>query len=256
MADLIGSPAAMFVETAMTHPPLVSILLPVLNAERFLAQALDSIQAQTYPHYELIIIDGGSSDGTAALARTAPRARWLAQTGAGLANAWNTGLSAAQGEYISFIESDDLWRADKLDVQVHHLKQHTSFQYVIAQVQLFLEPGCPPPAGLNPDVFAGSHVGRMPGTLMARRALFEQIGMFEDRWRVTPDIDWFARLAAEQVPGAVLPEVLLYRRIHESNLTQVAGPSLVKTELLQLLKQNMDRRRRRAAPEGFDTHGV
>ena len=50
MADRIGSPAAMFVETAMTHPPLVSILLPVLNAERFLAQALDSIQAQTYPH--------------------------------------------------------------------------------------------------------------------------------------------------------------------------------------------------------------
>ncbi len=246
MANPIGDPAVGLGRAQSSYYwPLVSIVLPVLNAERFLTQALASIEAQTYPHYELLIVDGGSSDGTAALARRVPQARFMLQTGAGLANAWNTGLHAAHGEYISFIESDDLWRADKLALQVNHLEQHPQHLYTIAQVQLFLEPGCPPPPGLSVAAFQDSHVGRMPGTLMARRSLFDQIGLFEERWQITPDIDWFARLAAEQVLGGELPEVLLLRRIHESNLSQVTGPSLIKRELLYLLKQNLDRRRQR-----------
>ncbi len=248
-----GSPGAAPSADSPVGQPLVSIILPVLNAERFLAQALASVHAQSYPHYELLIVDGGSTDGTAALAQRAARARFMPQIGAGLASAWNTGLRAAHGPYVTFIEADDLWRSDKLARQVGHLERHPDVQYVIARVQLFLEPGCPPPAGLNPAVFEDSHVGRMPGTLMARRSLFEAIGMFEDRWRVTPDIDWFARLTAERVPGDVLSEVLLRRRIHESNLTQVAGPDLIKSELLHLIKQNMDRRRRGASPAGNET---
>ena len=251
MADLIGSPASAWQRAQLSRQPLVSIVLPVLNAQRFLAQALGSIQAQTYQNYELLIVDGGSTDGTAALARQAPGARFMPQTGAGLANAWNTGVRAAQGEYISFIESDDLWFAEKLALQVAHLEQYPKHQYVIAQVQLFLEPGCARPPGLRPEVFEGSHVGRLPGALMARRSLFDQIGLFEERWQVTPDIDWFARLAAEQVPGTELPEVLLFRRIHDSNLSQVAGPVLIKSELLQVLKQNLDRRRRRGSRESL-----
>jgi hypothetical protein len=85
--------------------------------------------------------------------------------------------------------------------------------------------------------------------------LFDQIGVFETRWQITPDIEWFARLDADGVPGATLPEVLLYRRIHETNLTQVSGPDLIKSELLQVLKQNMDRRRRRVSQESAETNG-
>jgi len=205
--------------------PLVSIILPVLNAERFLAQALASVAAQTYQHYELLIVDGGSTDGTAALARTAAQALFIPQLGTGLANAWNTGLTTARGQYVGFIEADDLWQADKLARQVAYLEAHPEIEYVITQVQLFLEPGCPLPAGLNPAVFETSHLGRMPGTLIARRALFDAIGMFEDRWQVTPDVEWFARLMAEDVPGAALPQVLLRRRIHESNQILPRSPA-------------------------------
>jgi glycosyltransferase involved in cell wall biosynthesis len=230
-------------------PPVVSILLPVLNAQRFLGQALASLEAQTFQDYEVIIVDGGSTDGTAALAQAAPRARFMPQSGPGLASAWNTGLQAARGRYISFIESDDLWSAEKLAWQVSYLEQHPADQFVIGQVQLFLEPGCALPPGLNPAVFEGSHLGRMPGTLMARRALFEQVGLFDPRWQITPDIEWFARLEADAIPGGALPHVLLLRRIHDKNLTQVMGAPLIKTELLRLLKQNLDRRRRHAVAE-------
>jgi len=256
MADKIVSRTPAPRRGDMRSLPLVSIMLPVLNAERFLPQGLASIHAQSYSNYEVIVVDGGSTDATPALAQHAANVRYLPQAGPGLAGAWNTGLQAARGQYISFLESDDLWSPDKLARQVDYLEQHLDRQYVIGQVRLFLEPGCALPAGLNPAVFEGSHIGRMPGTLMARRGLFDQIGLFEPRWQITPDIDWFARLAAEGVPGAALPDVLLFRRIHETNLTQVAGPRLMKTELLQVLKHNLDRRRQRAAQEGGSTNAT
>ena len=233
--------------------PLVSVILPVLNAERFLPQALASIHAQTYPNYEIVIVDGGSTDATRALALQSARVRLLPQAEPGLANAWNTGLEAARGRYISFLESDDLWSPDKLARQVALLDQRPEIQYVIGRVELFLEPGCPLPPGLNPAVFEGIHVGHMPGTLMARRGLFDQIGQFENRWRVTPDVEWFARLDADGVPGVTMPEVVLRRRIHQTNLTQVMGPALIKHELLHVFKQTLDRRRRGTRESG-DTH--
>ena len=98
---------------------LVSVIMPVFNAERFVAQALASVAAQTYSPVELLVVDGGSTDGTEALVQAYAAAhgpvRWLRQTGSGLAAAWNSGLAAATGEWVAFLDSDDLlptsWRS-------------------------------------------------------------------------------------------------------------------------------------------------
>lgn len=118
---------------------------------------------------------------------------------------------------------------------------------MIGQVKLFIEPGSNRPASLKADALDGSHIGHMPGTIMVRRELFDTIGLFEPRWQIAPDIEWFARLQDERVPGAALPEVVLYRRVHEANLSQLAGPRRIQGELLQILKLSLDRRRERAA---------
>ena len=228
--------------------PLVSIILPVLNAARFLGQALASVAAQTYAHYEIVAVDGGSSDETPAMLAAAPRTRCLRQTGMGLPAAWNTGLAAAQGESICFLDSDDLWPADRLARQVSYLAQHPQALYVLGHVQLFLEPGCPQPVSLAQAAFEGSHLGHMPGTLLAWRELFDRLGGFETQWRIASDIEWFARLGDAALPGAELPEVVLYRRIHETNLSQRAGQQLIQDELLRVFKQRLDRRRAAARP--------
>jgi glycosyltransferase involved in cell wall biosynthesis len=217
--------------------------MPVYNAERFVRQALDSIYAQTYDNYEIVAVDGGSTDATPDIVRDGSRVRYLRQVGQGLADAWNSGLAASQGEYICFLDSDDLWPSFKLERQVDYLERHPEHQYVIGYVTLFLEAGCPAPDHFQPQVFATSHIGHMPGTLMARRELFSRLGGFGTEWQITPDIEWFARVWAEGVPSGVLPDVLLNKRIHAANLSTTTGPTLMRRELLHVLKQSLDRRR-------------
>ena len=228
---------------------MVSIILPVHNAERFVLQALASIHSQIYTAYEIVVIDGGSTDGTATLIRKADKVRFITQPGSGLADAWNAGLAAANGEYICFIDSDDLWPPYKLDIQVAYLEQHPEIEYVVGFVTYFVEPGCQPPPQMRAEIFSGAHVGYMPGTLMARRGLFRRLGGFGAEWEITPDIEWVARMQAEDVPRAVLPQVLLNKRVHETNLSTVAGPALIKRELLRLLKSSLDRRRASHEPD-------
>lgn len=232
---------------AMPRDMLVSVIMPVHNAERFVRQALDSIGAQTYVHYEIVVVDRPSTDRTAGMVDAYPRTRRLVQVGEGLGAAWNTGLAAAQGDLIAFLDSDDLWTPDKLRLQVDYLAAHPTVDYVIAHVDFFLEPGCPRPAGMLPEVLERSHAGQMPGTLLARRSVFDQIGVFETQYGVTVDIEWFARLKAEAVPGAVLPDVVLHKRVHESNLSSLAGWLEYQRHLPRLLKATLDRRRQRAA---------
>jgi glycosyltransferase involved in cell wall biosynthesis len=234
----------------MAAEHLVSVIMPVLNAERFLRAALDSVLAQTYRRLEIILVDGGSTDGTEAIGRAYPAARWLTQAGSGLAGAWNSGLQAALGQFIAFQDSDDLWVPEKLDRQVAYLAAHPEAEYVLGHVQLFVEPGSPPPPGMLPEVFGGARRGRMPGTLLARRELFDRVGGFDPRFGMTTDIDWFARLDALGVVGGLLTEVVLLKRFHAENVSVSSGASEYARHLPRLLKRALDLRRGRKPETG------
>lgn len=107
--------------------PLVSVITPTYNAARFIRETIDSVKRQTYPHWELILIDDASSDDTVPIIREEladPRIRLivLAQN-SGAAVARNTGISAANGRYIAFLDSDDLWLPQKLEKQVAFMQE-------------------------------------------------------------------------------------------------------------------------------------
>jgi glycosyltransferase involved in cell wall biosynthesis len=233
----------------MPAEELVSVIVPVLNAERYLRAALDSVNAQTYQHIEMVVVDGGSTDGTLSIVRDYPAARWLPQRGAGLADAWNTGLAAAAGSLIAFQDSDDLWERAKLRLQVDYLAANPQAEYVLGHVRLFVEPGQPRPTTIPTVAFEGPHPGRMPGTLLARRRLFDRVGLFDPSYGVSVDIDWFARLDALGAPGGILPDVVLHKRQHGANYSHTAGPAEIGRHLPRLLKQALDLRRSRPPQE-------
>src|SRR5690606_34102704 len=110
------------------HPPsdqLVSIVIPVYNAEKYLEQTLASIYAQTYPHTEIIAVDDGSSDRSVEILRQhAPRVRLVTQANAGAAAARNRGVREARGKWIAFLDADDLWTPDKLEKQLQLCGQY------------------------------------------------------------------------------------------------------------------------------------
>jgi glycosyltransferase involved in cell wall biosynthesis len=221
--------------------PLVSVIMAVRNGERFLKAGLDSVYAQDYPAFEVIVVDGHSTDGTADILRSYPEARCIPQSGRGLADAWNTGLAAARGRLIAFLDHDDLWTADKLRAQIDHLRLQEAAGFAIAQVRFFLEPGCAMPRGFRRELFDAPRLIRIPGTLLARTELFDEVGGFNTRLTIASDVDWFARVKDRGVPMAVVEDVLLHKRIHEGNLA--ANADLNTRELARLIRQSVERQR-------------
>lgn len=122
--------------------PLVSVILAVKNGDRYLAQGLQSIFNQDYPYFEVIVVDGRSTDNTATIVRSFAQLsqplRYIYQTEEGLANAWNLGVATASGEFIAFLDSDDLWTSDKLSSQLKILNANYDSGYAIGHMRFFL----------------------------------------------------------------------------------------------------------------------
>jgi glycosyltransferase involved in cell wall biosynthesis len=155
--------------------PLVSVIVVVSNGERYIRSALCSIFKQHYYPFEIIVVDGQSVDRTAAIVHSFKSVKYLRQAEQGLALGRNMGIEAARGELIAFLDSDDLWTPDKLSVQVDYLLQNP-VQYVNAWVKLFIEPGYSPNFRYTKKFLEQAHIGRTPGTLIARRSVFDITG--------------------------------------------------------------------------------
>ena len=223
------------------HYPLVSVILPVYNGAAYVAEAIDSVLAQSYRPYELIVVDDGSSDDSTAIAEKYDGVTLLCQSNQGVAAARNTGLAASQGEFFAFLDQDDRWTPDKLRIQMHYLLDHPHIQYVIAKQRIFLEPGTEAPGWLKKDILRKAQAGFLPGTLVARRDVFDHIGRFDPTYQVTSDADWFFRAKDAGIPMAALDEVLLLKRIHGANESYRAKRS--NAELLQIARNSMKRKR-------------
>src|SRR2546427_4231674 len=117
--------------------PVVSVVIPVYNGERYLADAIQSVLDQTYQNLEVIVVDDGSTDGSAAVAkRFGDAIRYVRQANGGVCQARNTGISVARGTYLAFLDQDDLWLPDKLAVQVAYLESHPEVGAVYCQCQV------------------------------------------------------------------------------------------------------------------------
>jgi glycosyltransferase involved in cell wall biosynthesis len=215
--------------------PLVSVVVPTLNAARYLREGLDSVAAQTYPNWEVVLVDGGSEDETLAIAAGYERVRVLRQQSTGLAGAWNEGIEAARGGFVAFLDSDDLWEPEKLDRQVAALEADPAVDGAVSLVQFVLEPGYAMPPELRPELFESPHPAPVPSALLARGEVFDRVGLFDTRWETASDVDWFARAGAAGVRIDAVPELLVRKRFHDSNLSLRDGGT-VNRELLEVLR--------------------
>ncbi len=241
---------------AVVNPgPLVSVVIPAYEAERFIGEAIASVLAQTYAPVETIVVDDGSADRTAEVARAYDGVTVIVQENRGPSAARNRGFAAASGELIAFHDSDDLMTPDKLLVQVGVLIDDPQVGCVLAEQELLVEDGAelpfwvegskvptvmpPKPEELadEPDVH--------PMTVVMRRAVFEQVGGFDETMRAAEDFDWMLRASEQGVEIARLGQVLLRRRVHPESLTQNAAAS--RAGHFRAIKARIERHRARAA---------
>jgi glycosyltransferase involved in cell wall biosynthesis len=224
-------------------PPLISCIVPVYNGERYLSDALDSILNQSYRPLEIIVVDDGSTDGTARLiAGYGERVRYLYQPNAGPAAARNFGLTAARGEFVAFLDADDLWHPRKLERQMERFLERPGLDLCVTMVQNFWMPELAEEMGrLHGSRYAHPLPGYVTATLLTRRSLFDSIGFFDPGLRHGDSTEWFLRARAQNLMIELLPEVLVYRRVHPASLSRNRA-SESRDEFLKLLKARLNGR--------------
>ena len=205
------------------NPDLVSVVIPTRNSARYLPTALESVMRCDYEPFEVIVVDAGSTDSTTEIACSFPPVRVIQQAGTGLSAAWNSGIDEAQGAFVAFLDSDDYWADGKLQTQLRSLREHPEAQLTTALFRFFLEEGCAVPVGFKQELLDGPQAGQIPGTLVARRALFDRVGVFDTQFAIAADVDWFARVKDSGEPALLVEEVLLHKRVHEANLSSNAA---------------------------------
>jgi glycosyltransferase involved in cell wall biosynthesis len=225
---------------------LISVIVPVYNGERYLREALDSILAQTYRPLKIIVADDGSTDGTPEVAAAyGERITYLRQSNQGYAAAKNLGLSAAEGDFIAFLDDDDVWHPEKLMRQMARLRERPEIGLCFTHFKNFWMPEL---AAEERRYQGHSHSQPQSAwsisTLLARRAVFEKFGDFHDGSRGLENMTWFLRAAGQGVVIEILPDVLSYRRFHVESFTR-RDPAEVFDNFLPILKEWRDYQRRR-----------
>ena len=223
-------------------PPLVSCIIPVFNGERYLAETLDSIFAQTHRPLEVIVADDGSTDRSVQVARGCGQPlTYLRQANAGHAAARNLGLSVATGDYVAFLDADDLWYPEKLARQLERFGARPELGVVFTHLQNFWSPDADP--SLRPGEEAFRPVpGYTSVSMLARRDAFARVGLLDVALRHGNDREWFLRAAEGGVVMEMMPEALVRRRLHTSNRSAALGGNS-RAEYLRIIKASLDRRR-------------
>jgi glycosyltransferase involved in cell wall biosynthesis len=206
---------------------MISVIVPVYNHADFIADALSSIRAQTCRPAEVVVVDDGSEDGSAARAEAA-HVRVLREPHGGLARALNVAMAATTGPLVAFLDADDLWMPDKLERQVVALADNDA---VFGWVEEF--------SAL--DVRCRRMPGYLKGTMLVRRTLLDRVGPFDESLGKGDFVDWFVRAQHAGMRHLMLDHVVLRRRVHAANLAAHRVPD--QRDYLRVLKQALDRRR-------------
>lgn len=232
--------------------PLVSIVIAVYNGERYLRQALDSIECQTYPHWEVLLCDDGSSDGSREIIQSAcehPKMRELPGAHEGVAAARNRGVAAAGGELIAFLDQDDRWTPEKLEAQVTALRDRPDAGFALARQRVFVDDPVDWPPWAPREWTEEDMLVCIPGVLMARRELFDDsaVGLFDTSYINTSDSDWVFHATDLGIARVDVDQVLLHKRIHARNASRKV--EINRDEMFRALRRSVHRRRAQARSE-------
>ena len=214
---------------------MVTILMPCYNAADFLGQAVASLQAQSCPDWELLVVDDGSQDGSPdRLRELLPQARLMESAHVGIGAALNQARPLVGGDWVAFLDADDLWAPDKLAVQLAALDQHPDWDGVFVGVETFYEVS-------DRGRVADSASGRHRGALLLRRAAYDRMPLFREDLKVGEFVDWMARGEELGLHFGFIDLPLYRRRIHSHNTSRLSAQSA--SDYLKVVKAALDRRR-------------
>ena len=221
---------------------LVSVIIPAFNAASFIGSAVESVLSQDHPAIEIIVVDDGSSDDTVSIAESFghPVICYRQENG-GPPVARNRGLAMASGEYVGFLDADDLYEPRRIALQIAKLRHNPGADVAIGRLvreDLASAPG-------EPMVFVPmeteERISLQLGACLFRRSVFERVGLMEKSLRHSDDLDWFMRARELGVSMLLHDDIVLHQRLHRNNMTRDRAENLRFLPIM--LKRSLDRRR-------------
>jgi glycosyltransferase involved in cell wall biosynthesis len=204
-----------------TVSPSVSIIIPVYNGTNYLREAVESVLAQTYADYEVLVVDDGSTDGTWDLIQSyGDRVRGFRKPNGGVASALNLGIREMRGRWFAWLSHDDLWLPDKLEKQVSFLEANPQFKgcytdFIVMDehgktLHVIDTPWYPRHQAVR-ELFRGAYING--SSILVERSCFDEAGTFSQRWRYNQDTHMWLRLLRRYEIGRVA-EKLVKQRVH------------------------------------------
>ena len=202
----------------VSRPPAVSVVIPTYNRKQWVAEAIDSVLKQKFRDFELLMVDDGSEDGTCeALGRYAGQVGYLYLRHGGVSRARNIGSRICRGDFVAFLDSDDLWQPAKLQRQMEYMRAHRDCRICYTD-EIWIRRGVRANQGKKHRKYSGWIFEQClplciisPSSALIRRDLLEQSGGFDESMPVCEDYDLWLRIAAGN-PVAFLPEPLIVKR--------------------------------------------
>jgi glycosyltransferase involved in cell wall biosynthesis len=227
--------------------PLVSVIIPAYNSAAFVGGAVRSVLAQTHTSLECIVVDDGSTDATADAARAeGAEVRVVRQDNAGVSAARNRGVAASRGELLAFLDADDVWRADKLELQIAEFGRLSPPGLIVCALQVV-------DAELRPKHVARMHAGptlvedmalcrpwvgvSCSSTALIPRDLFDAVGGFDPELSMSADWDFLARVA-RRYPVRAMPDPLTLYRVHGGSMS--ADVALLERDKIHAYRKLFD----------------
>lgn len=230
----------------MTDSTQVSVIIPTYNTARYLPAALESVAAQDYRPLEVIVVDDGSTDETAAIVadffqRTGLPGNYVFQPNQGPAAARNRGLTVAHGDWIAFLDADDIWLPGKTTRQLQLLAEYPQAGLVWGSASYFA--GDLSPAASPVVRTSAPQPSWMLQSMLFRRSTLDRVGGFNPTLRLGEDVDWLWRALEQAVPIVVHRDLVVYYRRHSSNIT--ADADRTQQSVPGLIRMSIQRRRAR-----------
>jgi glycosyltransferase involved in cell wall biosynthesis len=227
--------------TRVSDDEIVTVIIPVYNRAHLIDEAVDSVKAQTWKHLDVVVVDDGSSDDSAAIverrARDDRSIRVIRQANGGPSSARNAGLRATTSRLVTFLDSDDVMVPERIEAQLSKLRRHPEADGVIGIEQIEVADGVTPPRWVRALPPADQVPRYYNMSVLLDRSWLDRIGGFDESVHVGEDIDLMVRLRRAGARIDTLDQVVVRRRIHGDNL--IYREDEVDSSMLQAIHRHL-----------------
>ena len=224
------------------NSPLVSTIITVYNGKNYLSEAIQSVINQDYPHIDITIIDDGSTDGSREVAQQfGTPVQYYYQNNTGIAAAKNHGIELSKGDFLAFLDADDLWTKNKVQQQMKVFNEDPTLDIVFSHVKQFHSSELS--VEEKQKIWCSDELmpGISAGTMLIKRESFFKVGLFDSQWRRGIFVNWYMRASEIGLRTHMLQDIHMWRRLHRTNHGIVNHDKSV--DYVRMLKASLDRRR-------------